>query len=239
MESQAQTGGSTVATPTRLAAEVGGWRPQRFGDGAARNVKDPIIEPLWVGTRAIVRVGFADRPEIADERGKPIVDVPAVVAQIETAALAASLVLDGYLTGQATRATEGVILWGPEAPSAGDMAAQLFLGSSGQRRRRELAEAREAAAVGGELAFVAVDLLLVDDDALLDVPLLERKRILDGVLDETDLVRRTAYVRPPIDPWLGTWRSIGFSLMAYKSANSRYRPGQANPDWVTARIPSR
>ena len=131
MESQAQTGGSTVATPTRLAAEVAGWRPQRFGDGAARNVKDPIIEPLWVGTRAIVRVGFADRPEIADERGEPIVDVPAVVAQIETAALAASLVLDGYLTGQATRATEGVILWGPEAPSAGDMAAQLFLGSSG------------------------------------------------------------------------------------------------------------
>ena len=228
-----------VPTSRRSPADLADWRPQKFGTGTARSVRDPIIEPLWVGTRAMVRIGIGDVPEIVDERGAPISGVEAVAAQIEGGARALSLVLDGYLTGQATRSTEGVILSGPEAPSAGDMATQLFLGSAGQRRRRELAEAREAAVVGGELAFVAVDLLLADDESLLDVPLLERKRLLEGVLEESELVRRTAFVRPPIDPWLGTWRSIGFGPMAYKAANSRYRPGQANPDWVTVRIPSR
>ena len=72
------------------------------------------------------------------------------------------------------------------------------------------------------------------------MPLLERKRILEGVLDEAELVRRTAFVRPPVDPWIGTWRSIGFGLLAYKAANSRYRPGQPNEEWATApRSPQR
>ena len=103
------------------------------------------------------------------------------------------------------------MLDGPEAPSAAEMTAQLFLGSAGQRRRQELARARgRIAAPVGPPAFVAVDLLLVDDEPILDVPLLERKRILEGVLDEAELVRRTVFVRPPVDPWLGTWRSLGF-----------------------------
>ena len=72
---------------------------------------------------------------------------------------ASSLVLDGYLTSQATRASEGLMLSGPEAPSAAEMAAQLFLGSAGQRKRQELARAQEAAAAAGPPAFVAVDLL--------------------------------------------------------------------------------
>ena len=121
------------------------------------------------------------------------------------------------------------MLSGPEAPSAGDMTAQLFLGSAGQRRRRELAKAQEAAAPAGPLAFVAVDLLLVDDEPLLDVPLLERKRILEGVLDEGELVRRTAFVRPPVDPWLGTWRSIGFGRAGLQGRQQPLPAGRAEP----------
>ena len=43
---------------------------------------------------------------------------------------------------------------------------------------------------------------------------------------ESDLVRRGAYVRPPIDTWVGSWRALGFNGLTYKAANSRYRPGR-------------
>ncbi len=221
--------------------DVGTWRPQLFGGGNAKKVVDPIIEPLWNGDRVLVQVTLGTDPtvDIFDEDGTRIVDEAGLSEEIVAVTHTSSLVLDGYLTAQATRSTEGVRLSGPHAPSVADMTAQLFLGSAGQRRRQELAESREHDQAGGPLAFVAIDLLAVDDEPILDVPLLERKRILEGVLFESELVRRTAFVRPPIDVWVGTWRSIGFRTMAYKAANGRYFPGQKNPGWATVNIPQR
>jgi hypothetical protein len=227
---------------TRAATiDVASWRPQLFGGGNAKKVVDPIIEPHWEGDRVLVRVRLGAEPsvEIVDEHGGPVVDEAGLTEEILAATRATSIVVDGYLTTQATRSTEGLAPGGPQAPSAGDMAVQLFLGSAGRRRRRELAEAQEAARPGGPLAFVAVDLLAVDDEPILDAPLLERKRILEGVLLESNLVRRTAFVRPPVDVWVGTWRSIGFRTMAYKAANGRYLPGEKNPGWATVPIPQR
>ncbi|MEA2536911.1 MAG: dependent ligase domain [Chloroflexota bacterium] len=232
MESQAATG-------HRAPAGVADWRPQQFGSGSTKNVVDPIIEPAWNGQRTLVRIGFGDAIELIDADGQPVVGPTGIVAAISAATRASSLILDGYLTDQATRTSEGLMLAGAEAPSVGDMTAQLVLGSIGRRRRQEASRPRQADAAGEPTAFVAVDLLLVDDESIVDVPLLERKRILEAVFAEGELVRRTAFVRPPINPWIGTWRSMGFSLLAYKAANSRYLPGRPNREWALARIPQR
>ena len=95
------------------------------------------------------------------------------------------------------------------------------------------------AAADGPLAFVAVDLLEVDGTLLLDVPLLERKRILDGVLVENLLIRKSMFIREPVNSFLLTWRTAGFRELAYKDANSRYRPGTEHDGWVLAPMPRR
>jgi ATP-dependent DNA ligase len=120
----------------------------------------------------------------------------------------------------------------------------MWFGFLGRRRSRTKPPAieqteRDPLPVDGDVALVAVDLLWLDDEPLLSVPLLERKRILESVLGESRLVRRGIYVRPPVDTWLGSWRSFGFSRLAYKAANSRYVPGATNPQWTVGDLPAR
>ena len=67
------------------------------------------------------------------------------------------------------------------------------------------------------VALVATDLIWIDDEPLFDVPLLERKRLLEAALDESDVIRRGMYVRPPIDTWVGSWRALGFSAITFKA----------------------
>ncbi len=89
----------------------------------------------------------------------------------------------------------------------------------------------------GALAFVAIDLLAVDGTTIVDVPLLERKRLLESVLGEGSLVRRTPFVREPATTFIRTWREAGFGELAYKDPNSRYRPGAPNDGWAIAPMP--
>ena len=89
------------------------------------------------------------------------------------------------------------------------------------------------------LAFVAVDLLEIDGTNLLDIPLLERKRLLDSVLWENLRVRKSPFLRLPLNSFLPTWRAAGFSGLAYKDPNGRYRPGERNDGWVLAPMPRR
>ncbi len=88
------------------------------------------------------------------------------------------------------------------------------------------------AELGKDLAFVVVDLLRVDDQTLFDVPLLERKRLLEGVVRQSPLIRLSPWVTPPIDAWLRTWRSAGFKGAMVKAANSRYMPGSMTVEWA-------
>ena len=84
------------------------------------------------------------------------------------------------------------------------------------------------------VAFVAVDLLRLDGEELLDVPLLERKRLLEQVVAAGDLVRVTPFVRPPLEGWLNSWKAAGFAGAILKAANSRYVPGRETDEWYVA-----
>jgi ATP-dependent DNA ligase len=219
------------------------WRPQRFGRRSSRQLSDPLIEPLWSGLRVLVSTDRGTA-EIRDGQGEPQRRA-AIAASVARAVQAESAVLDGYLTIDAAQSGVGVYASPPiTVPTPGEMARQMVLG--GRNRRGELVDSLEAQAATHDrdipsegVVFVAVDLLMLDGDSLLEVPLLERKRLLDGVVAPDELVRLGIHVRPPIDPWLGTWRNLGFRQLAYKEANSRYHPGETNDGWTTADIPSR
>lgn len=217
------------------------WRPQAFGRRATRQVRDPIVEPLWSGIRVLAHVAGRS-VEFVDIDGAPQQDWPATVEALAGAVQADGAILDGYLTTDAARDGAGVAAGPrPETPTPGFMTRRLFLGGGGRDRAAEATAEVEATreptlSAHDDVRFVAVDLLMLDDQVLLDVPLLERKRLLDAVLVEGTLVRRGIHVRPPVNVWLGTWRNIGFRAVAFKDANSRYRPGMTNEDWATAAI---
>ena len=89
-------------------------------------------------------------------------------------------------------------------------------------------------------AFVAVDLLEMDGERLLDVPLQERRRLLESLVDERVQVRVSPAVKQPIGGWLLGWRAAGFTHYVAKHQNSRYAPGERTDDWlkVDLHVPS-
>lgn len=225
---------ATAAAPTDARA----WRPQDFGKRKAREIRDPIVEPLWDGDRVIVHVEAAG-VAIVDSIGEPVEVVPEIEAAVAEAARAGSLVLDGYLTPQAARSGEGTMLGEVYVPTTKDMTSQLLLGRGGEKRRDLADKPPPPVRPGDPIVLVCVDLLAIDGDSLLGVPLLERKRLLESSIEESQLVRIGAYVRPPVDPWVGSWRSQGFRALAYKDPNGRYAPGAASDGWAIAQIPRR
>jgi hypothetical protein len=228
---------------TRAIDAVAQLRPQRFGTGHHRRIADPVVEPLWTGLRALAAVD-GEAAVIRDEEGEPFDSRPEVLEALVDASRAESLVLDGYVTKEMAGDGTGTDT-GPEGtPSTARLIGQSLIGSRRNRaqeaaeRLERLREARTFAP-GEAVIYVATDLLWLDGESLLDVPLLERKRLLENVLSESDRVRRGAYVRPPIDTWVGSWRSLGFVGLSFKGVNSRYRPGEQTNEWATAAMPRR
>jgi ATP-dependent DNA ligase len=174
------------------------------------------------------------RSRFSDEEGVDCSAEFADVAEALTlAAQADDLILDGYLTVQATQITAGVPLSTIEAPTPGQMMASMVVG--GRVIRPTMSE--HPLDPDRPIAFVAVDLLRIDGAVLLDVPLLERKRLLDGALEPSERIRVTPYVREPFGSYLVSWRGLGFQRLFFKAANSRYLPNARNDAWSDRAMP--
>ncbi len=86
-------------------------------------------------------------------------------------------------------------------------------------------------------AFVAVDLLELDDEPLADVPFQERRRVLESIIREGVQVRLSPVVKLPIGGWVMGWRAAGFTHYVAKHVNSRYELGTRSDEWL--KIPTR
>ena len=219
-------------------------RLQSFGAGRSDRIAEPVVEPLWSGLRVIAAAqGGAgllldDGAELTEHQD---------LAQALTQAVgttANGVILDAYVTkqisGEDTSVRSGIM----PMPSIGKLLTRSLVGGRILDKAQQLEDDRADRAdqrfeEDEPVNLVAVDLLWLEGEWLLDVPLLERKRLLAAVLPGDPIVRASMYVRPPIETWIGSWRAMGFRGLAFKGANSRYRPGEVARDWITTPMPRR
>jgi ATP-dependent DNA ligase len=170
--------------------------------------------------------GTLPEVHLIEELGADVApELPALAAAIAEGVKASDAVLDGVVSRQ-------VSLTGVGASPIPEMRHRPALVL---RSRTELdviprgvAAEPDDEAVDG---FVAVDLLWLDGMSLLKVPLLERKRLLESVVEPAALLRISPHVRPPVDAWIATWKSVGLRGGILKAANSRYEPGGDSTEW--------
>lgn len=219
-------------------------RLQSFGAGRSDRVPEPVVEPLWSGLR-VIAAAQGDKGVLLDD-GEEMTG-HAELAQALTNAVASTasgVILDAYITKQISGEDTGLRPGIMPMPSMSKLLTRALVGGRVLDRAQQAEDDKADRAArrfreDEPVNLVAVDLLWLDGEWLLDVPLLERKRLLASVLPGDPIVRASMYVRPPIETWIGSWREMGFRGLAYKGANSRYRPGEVSPDWITMPMPRR
>ena len=162
-----------------------------------------ILEPAWSGTRVLVRVGH-DGPRFVGYDG-PMEGPRELYDAIQAETRCATAVIDGVLVDD----------WEDEADLEVDASGNAYVRGAPGRR-----------------IFSAFDLLEVDGESLLGVPLLERKRHLEGLIAPSVNVRLTAYVTRGLRAWRETLAGLGFGRVVLKDWNSTYSPGTTSPAWL-------
>jgi ATP-dependent DNA ligase len=232
-----------AVNPREVAAA---WQPQRPGRRSARDIPDALVEPEWGGLRVAAALTVDDASLFRDGE---VVPAPEETLQAMLDAFGGiGAVIEGHLTTAALRTGEGAFPAPPQVDRMPMLVPRVGRGSvkddpyvHGRVHEAQAAqlepETLEALERGEPHAFVATDLLWLDGQALDDVPLLERKRLLEAVLAESYLVRVSAFVRPSSAMTLVSWGTLGFAELSYRGSNSRYLAGRQNNDWAVARAP--
>jgi bifunctional non-homologous end joining protein LigD len=162
-----------------------------------------ILEPAWQGTRVLVRIGH-EGPRFVGYDG-PVDGPRELFDAIQAETRCTSAILDGVL----------VTNWEDDRDLEVDPHGNAFTRESPRRQ-----------------IFSAFDLLEVDGEGLLGVPLLERKRHLESLVTPSPNVRITAYVTRGLRAWRETLSGLGFTRVVLKDWNSPYSPGQTASSWL-------
>jgi ATP-dependent DNA ligase len=162
-----------------------------------------ILEPAWQGTRVLVRIGL-EGPRFIGYDG-PVDGPRELFDAIQAETHCGTAILDGVL----------VTNWEDDHDLEIDPLGNAF---TRETPRRQI--------------FSAFDLLEVDGEPLIAVPLLERKRHLEGLVSPSQNVRLTAYVTRGLRAWRETLSGLGFRRVVLKDWNSPYSPGQTASSWL-------
>lgn len=162
-----------------------------------------ILEPAWQGTRVLVRIGHHG-PRFVGYDG-PVDGPRELFDAIQAETHGTTAILDGVL----------VTNWEDDRDLEVDPLGNAY---TREAPRRQI--------------FSAFDLLEVDGEPLVAVPLLERKRHLEGLVSPSQNVRLTAYVTRGLRAWRDTLSGLGFRRVVLKDWNSPYSPGQTASSWL-------
>jgi ATP-dependent DNA ligase len=207
-------------------------------------ITDPIVEPLWSGARVLAHVTStpgADLPAtvaLLEESGADLApELPALAEAVADGVLVLDAIVDGVVTRQITLDGVGAAAIPELRSGPTQMLVRNTIDFDVRARGAVEEQAAEREPVDG---LVAVDLLRVDGTSLLEVPLLERKRLLESIIKAGPLLRLSNHVRPPYDRWIATWKSMGLRGGLLKAANSRYHPNDDTIEWrIVERIDRR
>jgi len=222
------------------------WRPQRPGRRGVRDIVDPLVEPDWSGLRVVAAITPEQATVVHD--GEPVAAPEDLLRGLLDGFTAIGALVEGSLTTIALHGGEGVVPTAAKVERPPILVPRFirpnveddpYVRARDFESRVRVVEPRVLTALeqGEAHAFVATDLLWLDDEPLDDVSLLERKRLLEAVLEPSYLVRISPYVKPSAQLTLVTWRNQGFALLHYRAANSVYLAGQENPDVAVSRPP--
>jgi bifunctional non-homologous end joining protein LigD len=162
-----------------------------------------ILEPAWEGTRVLVRIGHGG-PRFVGYEG-PVDGPRELYDAIQAETHCETAILDGVL----------VTNWEDDRDLEVDPQGNAF---TRELPRRQI--------------FSAFDLLEIDGDPLIGIPLLERKRHLEGIVTPSPNVRLTPYVSRGLRAWRETLTGLGFRRVVLKEWNSPYSPGQTASSWL-------
>lgn len=80
--------------------------------------------------------------------------------------------------------------------------------------------------------FVAFDILYLDDRPIIDKPLTERKKLLAGVVEESEMLALARYIENQGRAFFGLVVERSLEGLIAKKKDSLYHPGRTTLDWV-------